>query len=669
MSVQEIFKKNELKIITPSFEKKNYKTFSINNRRYLGNKYKLNDFIKSVITQECGEFDTFADIFAGTGAVSAMFSDKKLIINDILFSNYVSYQTWFGNDEFSQEKILQYLEKYNNISVTNNNYMSINYSNTYFSENVCKKIGYIREDIEKSFKKKNINYREKCILITSLLYAMDKIANTCGHYDAYRKNGELTNNLELALPAIKTNGKINEIYNIDSNKLAKFIKADVVYIDPPYNSRQYCDAYHLLENVATWEKPKVKGIAKKMDRTSLKSDYCTKNATNVFENLVNNIKAKYIVLSYNNMANKGNDRSNAKMSDDEIIRILKTQGEVKIFEQDFKAFSTGKSDIEENKERLFVCKCYKSKQEFIQSPLNYTGGKYKLLSQILPYFPKQIDTFVDLFCGGGNVGINIKANKIIFNDINSNLIYLFNTFKNLDEDIIFEMINRIVSKYNLSNSFKNGYKYYDCDSSKGLGKYNKEKFLKLRQDFNNIKNQDYYYFILFYVLIIYSFNNQIRFNSNGLFNLPVGKRDFNKQMQAKLLAFITTLKEKKTVFENIDFRNFDISQLNKDSLVYIDPPYLITCATYNEQNGWDEQDEKDLLNFLDNLHYKNIKFALSNVLKNKNKENSILISWLEKNKSKYKAINLDYSYSNSNYQIKDKTTNTEEVLVVNYEVN
>lgn len=332
--------------------------FSINNRRYLGNKYKLNNFIQSTIADVCGDFESFADLFAGTGSVASIYQDKHLIVNDILYSNYVCHQTWFGAEKYSRTKIAGFIKRYNTISVSSDNYMSKNYSDTYFSKKNCRKIGYIREDIERNYKNGSLNNREKCILITSLLYAMDKIANTCGHYDAYRKNGELNRNLVLQMPKIVKSNIKNEIYNEDINNLVKVISADIVYLDPPYNSRQYCDAYHLLENVARWEKPKVIGVAKKMDRTALKSDYCTISATKAFEDLIKNIKAKYIVLSYNNMANKGNDRSNAKLSDKDILRILSAKGKVQQFSQDYKAFSTGKSNIEENAERLFVCQCF-----------------------------------------------------------------------------------------------------------------------------------------------------------------------------------------------------------------------------------------------------------------------------------------------------------------------
>ena len=303
--------------------------------------------------------------------------------------------------------------------------------------------------------------------------------------------------------------------------------------------------------------------------------------------------------------------------------------------------------------------------ELIQSPLNYTGGKFKLLPQILPLFPANIDIFVDLFCGGANVGVNVKSNKTILNDTNDNLTLLFSMFKNLGDDFL-PLVDEIIEKYQLSQSSKYGYDYYNCDSNTGLAPYNKDKFLKLRDDFNNSKDIGYYHYAMLYTLILYSFNNQIRFNSNGHFNLPVGKRDYNEKMKQKLQKFIDRLKGKDYKFSNLDFRDFDISTLNSNSFVYADPPYLITCATYNEQGGWNKTDEHDLLDFLNDLHKNNIKFALSNVLRSKGKENSILIDWTQRNSDKYKVINLNYSYNNSNYQTKNKNEITEEVLIINY---
>lgn len=643
----------------------NVKTCKINNKRYLGNKYKLLDFIKYVIKKECKDVNTIADIFAGTGAVSSAFTDKKLIVNDILYSNYICHIAWFSKQDFSVEKIEEYIRYYNSLSINEENYMSKNFADTFFSASTCRKIGFIREDIDKNFSNNLINEKERAILITSLLYSMDKIANTCGHYDAYRKKGTFDKQLELVMPTPEQDLQDNKIFNMDANELVKNLEpVDIVYIDPPYNSRQYCDAYHLLENVAKWEKPEVFGVAKKMNRDNLKSAYCTSSATKAFEDLIKNIKARYILLSYNNMEQKGNERSNARISDSDILRILKEKGKVKVFSKKYKAFSTGKSNIQDNEERLFFCECFSTETELIQSPLNYIGGKFKLLEQILPKFPKKIDTFVDLFCGGCNVGININAKKIIFNDLDSHLIGLYNVLKNCDKKEIFETITSFIKKYNLSESFKFGYNYYSCTSDNGLQEYNKLPFKNLRTDFNSRRIKDTKYYLMLYTLIIYSFNNQLRFNSNGEFNLPVGKRDFNSCMQTKLNVFIDRLKKYNIELSCKDFREINIEKYGKNSFVYIDPPYLITCATYNEKDGWKNEDELDLLNYIDNLHSKGIKFALSNVLTNKGKSNKLLLDWIKRNN--YKIHYLDYSYKNSNYQTKDKITKPQEVLITNY---
>lgn len=300
----------------------------------------------------------------------------------------------------------------------------------------------------------------------------------------------------------------------------------------------------------------------------------------------------------------------------------------------------------------------------IKSPLNYTGGKAKLLNQILPLFPKEIDNFFDLFCGGCNVGINVPANHIHFNDSNKDLISLYKCLNKVNVNNITNEIYKIINLYNLSLVSKNGYEFYKCNSSDGLGKYNRDKYNKLKDDYNNMK-KDKTTYILLYVLIVYAFNNQIRFNKKGEFNLPVGKRDFNKNMEEKLTTFINELQAKQCTFTCSDFRKFDVNQFSKNDFVYVDPPYLITCASYNEQNGWNDEDEISLLDFLDKLNNKSIKFALSNVLTSKGKKNSILIKWLKSNKN-YKAIHLDYNYSNCNYQTKVKNENCDEVLIINY---
>lgn len=642
-----------------------YKVIKINNRRYLGNKYKLLPFITKVVADECVNVNTVADIFAGTGAVASAFTDKKIITNDIMYSNYICHLAWFGSEAYSEEKIINLIMDYNNMTVEQDNYMSENFADTYFSLEDCKKIGYIRQDIEDRFSEGKLNSRERALLITSLLYGMDKIANTCGHYDAYRQGVVFDKHIELSVPQPDMNLNENNVcYNMDTDELVSDIEADLVYIDPPYNSRQYCDAYHLLENVARWDKPEVFGVARKMDRAALKSDYCTQKATAAFEKLIDSIHAKYIILSYNNMAEKGNDRSNAKINDDDIMRILEKKGIVKVFVENYKAFSTGRSDIKENQERLFLCTCYDAEKKVIPSALNYTGGKYKLLPQILPYFPKDADKAVDLFCGGCNVGINLNCSKVWFNDSDRYLMGLLDTFRRLPKVEVFEWLYSAIDRYSLSLVSEHGYGYYGCESSKGLGAYNSEGYYKLRGDFNSKKEKNDEYYLMLYLLIVYSFNNQIRFNKKGEFNLPVGKRDFNAKMQRKLEGFLDRIKSGDYEFTNKDFREIDPDDFTAKSFFYADPPYLITCATYNEQDGWTKKDEYDLLLYLEELDKRGIRFALSNVLESKGKKNDILADWVKRNE-KFKVIPLDYNYLNSNYHTR-RDGAAKEVLVVNY---
>lgn len=642
----------------------------INNRRYLGNKHSLSRFIRKTVDENCKNVNIVVDIFSGTGAVANIFKDKVLITNDLLYSNYISNYAWFGSEKYSSKKIIELIYDYNQIKTIENNYMRKNFADTFFSADDCSKIGYVREDIEEKHKNKEINFKEYAILITSLLYAMDKIANTVGHYDAYRKNTGFQKSLVLnvLLPEEMINSN-NICYNLDANELIKNIKGDLLYLDPPYNSRQYCDAYHLLENVARWEKPEVYGVARKMDRTSIKSDYCMVTATKAFQELIEKADTKYILLSYNNMSDKGNDRSNAKISDEDIMRILSKKGKVAIFESDYKSFSTGKSDIKDNKERLFLCEVFEKEKEKkkmnISCPFNYTGGKFKLLKQLQPLFDEK-EVFLDLFAGGGNVGINCSSSKVIFNDSNEKLIDLIEFIKDIDTDVLLKQIDNIIEVYGLSNSSLYGYSYYDCNSSKGLADYNKEKFFKLRDDFNNkIINGEIDYSML-YVLIVFSFNNQVRFNQKGLFNLPVGKRDFNSKMRSKLILFSEELKSKDSQFMKKDFRDISLNDLSSSTFIYCDPPYLITNATYNENGMWTESDEKDLLDFLDLANGKGFKFALSNVLESKNKKNSILDDWIKE--KGYYCNFLNKSYSNSNYHRKNKDSVSEEVLITNYEI-
>ena len=332
--------------------------FQIQNRRYLGNKYKLLEFIQEIINLKCDKIDSFCDIFGGTGVVGNKFNSKevKIISNDLLNTNYVCLKTFFETKVNIQVGISKKIDYLNSLEVITDNYFSENFGNTFFTIENARKIGFIREEIDRISE----NEEENNILLCSLIYAVDKTANTVGHYDAFRKKLDAIKPIRLLIPNINfSKNQNNKVFNEDANSLIRKITCDVLYIDPPYNSRQYSDAYHLLENLAEWKKPKVEGIAKKMDRTHIKSAYCLKNATQAFEDLIMNANCKHILLSYNNTAKTKDDRSNARIEDKDIIRILKQRGSIEIFEKEYKAFTTGKSNGKGNLERIFYCKVNK----------------------------------------------------------------------------------------------------------------------------------------------------------------------------------------------------------------------------------------------------------------------------------------------------------------------
>ncbi|MCG2712380.1 MAG: DNA adenine methylase [Candidatus Omnitrophica bacterium] len=329
--------------------------FEIQNRRFLGNKYKLLNFIEEIVNEKCGNFQSLCDVFSGTGVVGARFNRKgiKVISNDVLYSNFIILKTFLGAKELELKDLEKKVSYLNKINALSDNYFSESYGGTFFSLENARKIGEIREEIEKISE----NLEEKNALLTSLIYATDKVANTVGHYDAFRKNLDSLQPLRLLTPSIDVaSNQDNEVHNEDANLLVKKTEFDVLYMDPPYNSRQYCDAYHLLENLATWGKPEVFGKAKKMDRSHIKSGYCLKIAPILFRELVENARCKHILVSYNNTGDSRDGRSNARISDDEMFRALSSRGNVEIFTRDYKAFTTGKSDITGNAERIFYCK-------------------------------------------------------------------------------------------------------------------------------------------------------------------------------------------------------------------------------------------------------------------------------------------------------------------------
>lgn len=282
--------------------------------------------------------------------------------------------------------------------------------------------------------------------------------------------------------------------------------------------------------------------------------------------------------------------------------------------------------------------------DYIKSPMNYIGNKFRIIDQIQRYFPTEIDTMVDLFCGGCDVTINTNARKKYANDINYHVIDIFKTFQQHSEEYILNYIDTTIKEW-------------------GLSKTNEEAYKRFRDYYNQTKNS-----LDLYILMCFSFNYQFRFNSKHEYNNPFGKNrsSFNDKMRNNLINMLKRLDN--IEFSSKPFQDFDFGKLPKESFVYADPPYLITCGSYNDGKrgftGWGENEERTLCEILTDLDKNGINFALSNVIEHKGIKNEILQKWCINNN--YQIHNINFNYNNSNYHGKNTDKLTKEILITNY---
>lgn len=283
------------------------------------------------------------------------------------------------------------------------------------------------------------------------------------------------------------------------------------------------------------------------------------------------------------------------------------------------------------------------KKEFLKAPFNYIGNKYRIISKIQPLFPKNIDIMVDLFCGGCDVIINTDARIKYANDVNFYLVDIMKEFQKKSDRILID-IDKAIFTWNLS-------------------KTNEESYKNFRNYYNRTRNP-----LDLYVLMCYSFNYQFRFNNDYEYNNPFGKNrsSFNSNMRKNLIEFIKVIKDIR--FTSKNFIDFNVDFLTTNDFVYADPPYTLTCGSYNDGKrgfkGWELNDDYQLLNVLMKLNNRGVKFALSNVLEHKGNKNNVLIDWI--NENGYKVYDIDCNYNNCNYQSKNKNNVTREVLITNY---
>lgn len=644
--------------------------------RYIGSKNLLLEEIELLLNKHTtGEEKTFLDLFGGTNVVGKYFKDKYAVYsNDLLYFSYINAKAVIENNKplsFSKLKKhginnpFQYLEDDNNVKNHNSSYYMDNYTPAgdamYFTEENGKRIDFIRDTIDEWRNNDLLTEYEYYYLVSCLIEAVPFVSNTTGTYGAFLKHWDKRALKPLELQPLKVinNFTNNKAYNINSNELIKTIQTDITYIDTPYNTRQYASNYHVLENIAKNSKPELKGKTRLFDWSSLKSDYSTKrNAYNAMKDLIENVKSTHVVVSYN-------DEGIIPISD--LIDLLKENSlnnKVDVVEIDYQKYNSKikskKNGVTEyllyiNKEPFIkesvnksvkkTAKWSPNRKKYIKSPLNYIGGKYKLLDQIIPLFPNDINLFLDLFSGGANVGINVNANKYIFNDMNYKINEVFRYLSlNKSDDVIKQIEDRI--------------KEYD------LSKTNREGYLKFREDYNSDPNP-----LDLYTLVCYSYNYQFRFNNSLEFNNPFGKNrsSFSENMRNNLIKFSDKLDEINHKFTDQYFTDIDYSILTEKDFIYLDPPYSITNGSYNDGNrgfkDWTKEQELAMYKLMDYLTERNIKFALSNVLEHKGITNELLLDYLET--KPYYVHDLNYTYRNSSHNTKKE--DSREVLIANYD--
>ena len=654
--------------------------------RFIGGKSLLLDSIETVIRQNTvGGERIFCDIFSGTGVVARHFKPQyEIHSNDLLHFSYVIQKATIENNirpkfsklaeigivnpfcflEETQIEIINY--DYDRYFITKHYTPHDNCDRMYLSNKNAARIDFIRNTVE-AWKYTNLlTEAEYYYLLAALIEGVPYVSNITGTYGAYLKHWDKRafKEFEMARLDVIDNNRSNKSYNKDANKLIRELEGDILYLDPPYNSRQYAPNYHLLETISKYDYPKIKGVTGMRPYDGEKSAFCVKGEVlEAFEDLIEHAKFTNIVLSYS---------SDGLMTSEQIEKIIKKHsiaGSYKKYEIPYRKY---KSKITKEthvlSEYLFYARknipaplffdCYAeapkqhkkikfvrkpAKQaKLIKSPLNYIGGKHRLLPQIVPHFPRDIATFVDLFAGGCNVGINVTADLIIFNDINTKIIEMFKAFKSLSIDELLGKITKNIEKYNLS-------------------KENEQGFLEFREHYNKTRDP-----IDLYTLTCYSFNYQFRFNNNLEYNNPFGRNRsrFSENMKNNLLLFVSKLHEKSVVFTSKDFTELKLDELTGQDMIYCDPPYLITTGSYNDGNrgfkDWKDEEDRKLYSLLDNINDRGVRFALSNVLIHKGVKNEALLKWSEK----YRVIELDFDYSNSSYNT--KKGESKEVLIVNY---
>lgn len=300
-----------------------------------------------------------------------------------------------------------------------------------------------------------------------------------------------------------------------------------------------------------------------------------------------------------------------------------------------------------------------TKSSVIRSPFFYTGDKYKLIPELKKYFPKEINKFIEPFVGGGSVFLNVDAKEFYENDIDKNIMSIHHYLSSFSQiENLLKILFDKIEKYNFTCSYKGKtvpQELKDKYVKTYFAKYNANFYKSLKEKYNNSDRTD---IADLYLLLIYGFNRMLRFNKKGQFNLPVGNVDFNKNTVDALTNYVNLTNKKNIHWSNVDYKTF-LSKISfsENDFVYLDPPYLITSSEYNKL--WSQKDDDELCALLDELNSKKIRFAISDVVNYKGKENLKLLNWAKK----YNVYPIKSNYINYH---DNSVKSFSEVLITNY---
>ena len=588
--------------------------------RFLGNKESITSEISDMLEKK-GLLDkelTLFDAFCGTGSVpDALKGSFNIIVNDILSWCVTYTRGRICARDCKFEKLgfdpFDYLNTHND---TIEGFFFKNYSpggseRMYFSSLNAGRIDYFRAKIEEWKNGNLLSDDEYAYLLSCLIESVSDISNTAGVYGAFLKDWDPRAHKTIDFSKVDskdvTHGRLLFL-NEKIENIIQDIECDVLYLDPPYTQNQYGTQYHILETLVLNDNPSISSITGSRSTAPMRSDWSKEYKAHIlFDRVVAKTKAKYILFSYNN---------DGFISKEFIEASLKRYGKPETYvckKISYKKYRNFKTKCNKDHfEYLFFVEKKRPEDVCYESPLNYIGSKSKIVDEIKNYLPNDFNTFVDAFGGGFNVGINVKANLVIYNEINYFVQQLVESFKINDTYNYLLYIRQMTKKF-------------------GLKKANSESYLQARQYYNSLplEKRDPR---LLYTIILYGYQQQIRFNNDHNFNNPVGMRWFNDKVLEKMVSFSRVLKERNLTFKCCDFADL-ANGINQDSFVYMDPPYRLTMGSYNDGKrgfeGWTIEHEKRLFEFADKLNSNGIRFMISYVLEHGGKINAQLESWIE----------------------------------------